>query len=90
VAKRSGSGKYILSAGEIGSYTVCPEAWRLKTIAKVQRAHADSVQAGEKLHLEWAKNFDEALFLSKGVRLILFLIALTIVIYVFFHRTGRV
>lgn len=82
MAKLNADGKYILSAGEIGSFTVCPEAWRLKTIARVQRLHHDSVETGHRLHTEWAKSFDDAFYLSKGVKFVVFLIALAITLYI--------
>lgn len=82
MAKQNSDGKYIISAGEVGSYAVCPEAWRLKTIVGVERSRRDSVEVGHRLHSEWARNFDEALYLGKSVKLVVFLIALAIALHI--------
>jgi hypothetical protein len=81
VARRSSSGKVILSAGEIGAFTVCEEAWRLKALDRTKPLTADSVERGRLLHHAWAKGFDEGLSLARGVRLILFLLVLASLVY---------
>lgn len=81
MAKKSATGKFIISAGEIGSYTVCPEAWRLKVLEGVERFAASSVVKGDKLHREWAKNYDEAAYLSRGLKVLLLMVVFAIVIY---------
>lgn len=81
MAKKSESGKFIISAGEIGSYTVCPEAWRLKVLEGVERSASSSVIKGSELHREWAKNYDEAAYLSRGLRIVLLMLVAAIVIY---------
>ena len=86
MARQSNSGKTIISAGEIGAYTVCPEAWRLKNIDRVKIIHANSVEKGDALHKEWARNFSEAEQLSKWVRIIIYLIAVTILVFILMRR----
>lgn len=81
MAKKSSSGKFIISAGEVGSYTVCPEAWRLKALEGVERFTASSVAKGNELHRQWAKNYDEAAYLSRGLRLVLVMLLLATLIY---------
>lgn len=80
MARKNRDGKYILSAGEIGSFTVCAEAWRLKALASANRSKTANSEVGEELHKSWAENNDEVLFLTKGVKLVIFLILLTLVI----------
>jgi hypothetical protein len=84
MARRNDYGKYILSAGEIGAYTVCPEAWRLAVVERVKTASANDekqqqrVQKGNELHREWAQNVDEAVYLTRHVKVIIALVLLCI------------
>ncbi|MBX7139028.1 MAG: hypothetical protein K1X83_13725 [Oligoflexia bacterium] len=81
MARLTNYGKYILSAGEIGSYTVCPEAWRLKTIEQVQRAPQQSVEDGQRLHTEWAAHLDESIDLARILKWIVLIVSLAIAVY---------
>lgn len=75
----SPNGKYILSAGEIASYTVCPEAWRLVSVVKIRPVGAkESEELGQELHQEWAALYDQSVFLKRGARLILILTMLAL------------
>ncbi|MCO6432284.1 MAG: hypothetical protein J5J00_15630 [Deltaproteobacteria bacterium] len=80
MATKNRDGKFILAAGEIGSFAVCPEAWRLRTVEKVQGAKSSESELGETLHNEWASHHDEAYFFARGIRVVLFMIAASIVI----------
>ena len=81
MAIRVPNGKHVLSAGEIGAFTVCPEAWRLRMVEKVDAIHAEAIAQGNKLHQEWARKFDESVFLLRGAKLIIALVALAAVVY---------
>jgi len=81
MARRTIYGRHIISAGEIGSYTVCPEAWRLRTVQRVRRSDSPTASAGEKMHRDWAQTYEEAVYLSRSVRVMVLLIILTIIIY---------
>lgn len=82
MARKNEYGKYILSAGEIGAYTVCPESWRLSNVKRVKSAHQkERIQAGNKLHQEWAQSYDDALYFKKHVRLVLLLLFVTLIIF---------
>ena len=83
MARKSETGKFIISAGEVGAYTVCPEAWRLKSVAKAQFVKNEQVDLGRQLHAEWAKNYEEALLLARGVRIIVALLVIAVVCYLF-------
>jgi hypothetical protein len=83
MARQNDYGRYILSAGEIGAYTVCPEAWRLANVERVSTRNSSSeqkerVQKGNELHKEWAQNVDEAVYLTRHVKVIIALILLCI------------
>ena len=80
MARKNRDGKYILAAGEIGSFTVCAEAWRLKALESAKRTKGKNAKVGAELHRTWASNNDEVLFLTKGVKLVIFLILLTLLI----------
>ena len=82
MARKNEYGKYILSAGEIGAYTVCPEAWRLNNVVKVTTQKSlERIERGNALHQEWAKNYDEAIYFTRHIRLIVSLVILTILIF---------
>jgi hypothetical protein len=81
MARKNEYGKVILSAGEIGSYTTCPEAWRLETLAKVKPIHTVHIQQGEDLHREWTSNIDEAMYFTRSVKLIVILMVLLVAFF---------
>ena len=84
MARKSPYGKFILSAGEVGSFTVCPEAWRLKAVEKKKRITDTDELVGIKLHDDWARGHEEVIFLTRGVRIVIFLILLSLL---WFHLT---
>ena len=81
-------GKIILSAGEVGTYTTCPEAWRLEVVERIRPEHGAEVRQGEELHKEWAWQLDEAMYFTRSVRLILFLIILALLFFLLRHLGG--
>lgn len=72
-------GKYILSAGEVGIFTICPESWRLRVIEKKKGEQDETVELGSTLHEAWAKNNEELDFFRRGVRALLVLISMAII-----------
>jgi hypothetical protein len=78
MARRSSSGKFIISAGEVGAYTVCPESWRLQTIEKVKTPSTASMEEGKRLHEKWASTYDEASYLRKQAILVILLLLITV------------
>ena len=80
MARKTSDNRYILSAGEIGVYTVCPESWKLRVIEGKSGEKSESIKLGSDLHNEWALDHEEALFFDKGVRMILLLAAVAIII----------
>lgn len=79
MARKNKDGHYILSAGEVGAYTVCPESWRLKVLKGIKGTHAHSIELGSDLHRRWAEGNEEVNFFRQGVKLILILISAAIV-----------
>ena len=83
--------RVIFAAGEVGTYVLCPESWRLKyrqqeKPAKRSVTSTTQVSRGQEAHRAWTRNFDEALFLKRNVKLILALILLAIAMYIILHR----
>lgn len=81
MARKSSSGRYIISAAEVGTFVVCQEAWRLRELAKVKSSKSHKAEEGGRLHQDWANKFDEAHSLKQAVRVILLLM----LVAVFFH-----
>jgi hypothetical protein len=77
--------KVILSAGEVATYVVCPEAWRLErenVTGEVRQATSRTLE-GRQLHSNWAGMVDEARHLLYGVRLILYMVVIAILSLVY-------
>lgn len=74
MARRGAGGKFILSAGEIGAYTVCPEAWRLQKVERVKPAYSETIREGEEAHAEWARTYDKGVLLVRDAKILLFLL----------------
>ena len=81
MARKNSYGKYILSAGEISSYTVCPQAWRLNLESDVKPVHSETVDEGNRLHEEWTRSFQDAMYFTRSIKLILLLTVLTILFF---------
>ena len=81
--RKSEYGKYIFSAGEVGEYVVCPEAWRLKMVERVNSAQRKDSKLGEELHQRWAEDNVEAIFLVRVVKIVATLIICAVVFYLF-------
>lgn len=80
MARKNAHGNYVLSAGEIGSYTVCPEAWRLRMVQRVTSLAFESKKRGADLHRTWAKSYEDSVYLTRGVRLVVALVLLVVLV----------
>jgi hypothetical protein len=76
-------GKHILSAGEIGIYTICPESWRLRVIKGLRRTESHEIDLGNQLHQEWAQATEDVNLLVNGLKALLILIVLAILVAIF-------
>lgn len=81
--RKNAQGKYILAAGEIAHFTVCPEAWRLSALEKHERISDPSHETGRELHRVWAKDFEESIILSRNVRMIVEILLLLVLVTLF-------
>jgi hypothetical protein len=82
MAKQSTRGRSIISAGELGAYTVCPEAWRLQAVKNKKGTFVRSMAEGQTLHETWARKYDEAVFLAREAKLFVMLLFVTVMLIV--------
>lgn len=82
MARKNDFGKFIIAAGEVASYVVCPEAWKLQQDgADVERSGSNAkAVAGRDQHEKWTDSLGEAQHLIKGIRFILYLLAMSVII----------
>ncbi|MDZ4785485.1 MAG: hypothetical protein SGJ02_05350 [bacterium] len=80
--RQNRDGKFILSASEIGSFTVCPESWRLRTVQHKESKHSDRVEIGQEMHAAWSAKYDEHLFLIRAARIVLALLVLVLATFI--------
>lgn len=81
MARKTEYGKYILSAGEVGAYTVCPESWRLRVVEQVRASKENNSREGRAAHSAWAKTYEEVVYLGRKAHLIFVLLITAAVIY---------
>lgn len=74
-------GKLIISASEVGTYTVCPESWRLRTLQRIKTAKTISAEQGETLHDEWSEEVKELLIFQRWMRIIALLLVLAAAVF---------
>ncbi len=79
--RKNANGKYVISAGDVASYTVCPRAWALEQQGAVKDIGSASKE-GLKLQKEWQRSFSDAVFFTRSINLILALIILVVFILV--------
>ena len=86
--KEKNSKKGLISAGEVGTYVVCPESWRLQHIEneKGDLINLENSLKGKKLHEEWSKKFDESFYLLKGAKIALIMIIMAIFLVIFINN----
>ncbi|MGI6680147.1 MAG: CRISPR-associated protein Cas4 [Bdellovibrionota bacterium] len=83
------NGKYIISAGELGIYVVCPYAWKLKSVSHKKLENADVQKEsteGKKLHKEWSKETEDIHILRTKKSLVLGLLSVVILSSIFFLK----
>lgn len=72
----------IIPAGEVGAFTVCPRAWKLKSLDKVPReGMMEEVVKGMILHKSWASRYDEAMKLTRHVRMVVALLCAAVTVF---------
>lgn len=87
MATRQSDGSFIIAAGEVGAYTVCPESWKLKWIDRERgEAPASSQQQGVALHRAWGQLFEESLLFSRWIRILATLLCAATLVFLLIRR----
>ncbi len=69
MATKTGDGKYIIAAGEVGVFSVCPQSWKLKSVDRERPVERKKdAELGKYLHERWSSVFEESLLLNKWIR----------------------
>jgi hypothetical protein len=87
MAKRNRDGKYIIPAGEVGVYSLCPEQWRLSLESKQTQPGSAEEQLGRELHKTWAAEIGEISYLRRSAWLMVGLVLTAIVFYMLLPRS---
>jgi CRISPR/Cas system-associated exonuclease Cas4 (RecB family) len=84
VARKNPQGGYIIAAGEVGTFSVCPKAWQL-SFSKADKVQApnDRSLLGQALHQDWTSFFEESLTLSVWIRYLAVLVCLMLMAFMF-------
>lgn len=78
-----------MAAGEIGAFSVCAQAWKLKWVDKQGSSFALAEKTlGKKLHSEWSRVFDESLELGQWIRYVAVLICTALVVFILLNSQG--
>ena len=84
--RNSSTGKFVVSAGEVGQFVYCPESWRLRHQSTNQdimtRDERRSREFGQIMHSKWSSELDAAAHLSEGLRFLVALLITTLVIVI--------
>ena len=87
MATKQSDGSFIIAAGEVGAYTVCPESWKLKWIDREKGVTAPaSQQDGVALHRAWSQLFEESLLFSRWIRIIATLLCAATLVFLLIRR----
>lgn len=79
--------KFILAAGEVGVFTVCPESWRLKSLEGIKGDRDfKAIELGRILHKSWSKTYDELFSLNNALR-VLFVLSCIAILALLFIRS---
>lgn len=79
--RRNKDGKLIIPATEVAEYSLCPESWRLKEIARVhKKMDYEIIKIGNKEHEVWSNLLDKASDLLFVVKLLIVLLGIMAVL----------
>lgn len=80
---KTAEGKFIISAVEVSTFVVCPEAWRIKTFSKTKQQQSAAACEGSDLHRQWAERYGEVIDLLWRTKLVICLIVIMIVLFLY-------
>jgi hypothetical protein len=76
-------GKVMFSAGEVSTYVLCPEAWRLSQVERVTQLKSQHAKKAEGMHKEWQAAYLDSIFFTRSVRYVLYLIIMLLLVTLF-------
>ncbi|MCB0334672.1 MAG: hypothetical protein KDD62_00160 [Bdellovibrionales bacterium] len=74
-------GKYIFAAGEVSSFVICPEAWRLNYMEQVDKIIVPQVKEGDVLHKQWSDDIKDAAYFTRCIRQLVLLMIVTVALF---------
>jgi CRISPR-associated protein Cas4 len=82
MARPNPEGGYIIAAGEVGAFSVCPQAWHLAwhTKKREQSPNSQSV-LGQALHKDWSRVFEESITFAVWLRYLAVLVCLLLLVF---------
>ena len=82
MARANPEGGYIIAAGEVSAFSVCPKAWHLAWHVASRRESGNPNSAlGQRLHRDWSTFFEESLRLGTWIRYLAVLVCLMLVVF---------
>ena len=81
--------EFILSAGEISTYILCPENWRLNQIENIKPKQSRESKEGTVEHQSWTKELNDAIYYTWASRIIILLMFLIVIVYIFTRGLAR-
>jgi CRISPR-associated protein Cas4 len=82
MARPNPEGGYIIAAGEVGAFSVCPQAWHLSCNTKKREQNPNAQSAlGQALHRDWSRVFEESLTFAVWVRYLAVLVCLLLLVF---------
>lgn len=83
MAKADKKGNFIISAGEVGIYVVCPQAWYLEKVKSLSPEITPQMAEGKKEHKVWESDLNEAVIYTWASKVIILLIVILVIFYIF-------
>lgn len=82
MARRDENGHFIIAAGEVSAFSVCPQSWHLKWNKREKKPTVSlKSELGQRLHSEWSSFFDESLRIGKWMRILVALIYFMMLVF---------
>ncbi|MFN4896025.1 MAG: CRISPR-associated protein Cas4 [Pseudomonadota bacterium] len=82
MARVNPDGGFIIAAGEVSAFSVCPKAWHLMWhSARKQRADNENSLLGQRLHSDWSSFFEDSLRLGEWMRYLAVLVCFMLFVF---------
>ncbi len=82
MARVNPDGGFIIAAGEVSAFSVCPKAWHLVWHGVRKRDSGDpNSLLGQRLHKDWSSFFEESLRLGTWIRYLAVLVCFMLVVF---------